>query len=69
MNIREWAYDEVAWGETDCACGCMKPAQLLYDGVPLTIECADLLLERQQAIAIAPRLREQLPWVWEGPRI
>lgn len=64
-------YDDVRWGIEPCTGHeeCTHMADLLYDGQPLCIECADLLLHRQNAIGRLPQLREQLPPLWEGPFI
>lgn len=62
MTIRrEWLASDVAWGDTLCATKCCTPAQLLLDGLPYCIACADLAIARLIAIAILPELREQLP--------
>ncbi len=56
------AYDDVVWGISECQRRpCSAAAELLYDGLPLCIACADRLLERQLAIAIEPRVRDLLP--------
>lgn len=44
----------------------MREAQLTVDRVPYCIECADALVERAEAIEIAPRLRELLPALTHG---
>lgn len=57
-----WAYDDVVWGSTECQRkACSRPAACLFDGLPLCIDDADELLERTQAVEIAPDLRELLP--------
>lgn len=57
-----WAYDDVVWGSTECQRkACSKPAACLLDGEPLCLDDADDALERVQAVAIAPQLRELLP--------
>lgn len=64
VDLHQRSYDEVHWGDTLCACGCCYPAQLLYDGLPMTIDCADRLLDRQLAFEIAPEKAHLLPDVW-----
>lgn len=57
-----WSYDQVTWGVTPCHGHCgMKPAELLDDGIPRCIDCADELLEWRQAVEEDPRLRDALP--------
>ncbi len=67
---RKWIYlySEVAWGIDGClgADNCMNRAECLFDGQPLCIDCADLLLERTVAITEVPRLRNELPPLWES---
>jgi len=64
---REWDWSEVSWGDTLCAARCMRPAQLLLDGLPYCIPCADRSIERLAAISILPRLRSELPPL--GPHV
>ncbi len=62
-----WAYHEIVWGSQGClgADDCMAPAACLYDGQPLCLDCADLLLERHLAIAERPELLTLLPPLWD----
>jgi hypothetical protein len=44
-----------------CIMRCARLAELLVDGEPYCIDCADEWLDRMQAIEIYPALRESLP--------
>lgn len=77
-TFRIWRAGEVVWGETMCeAPGCFRPAVLLADfdddrgrGVPLCVDDADVLLERQVVLAEfpGPVSRLALPDPWEHAR-
>lgn len=59
---REWDVDDVRWGVTGCSApNCEESAELLWDGEPFCIDCADLLLERLAALEFNPRANEFLP--------
>jgi hypothetical protein len=65
IDIRQWDYETVQWGDTLCAnrrCG--KVAEWLAEGLPVCSGCADELLERWVAIDLDPRLRWRLPTLW-----
>lgn len=40
---------------------CVQRAELWYDDLPMCIDCADELLERQIAISMYPDMRHLLP--------
>ena len=77
-TFREWRGDELVWGSTMCeAPGCFRYAEVLADydvrrdaGVPVCVDDADVLLERQVALAIAQDagVRAELPDPWELAR-
>lgn len=57
-----WRGDDIVPGSTECQRkSCSKPAEVVLDGLPLCIDDADSLLERVQAVELAPELRELLP--------
>lgn len=60
-------YETCAWGSQACVGmeECPGYAELLYDGQPLCIRCADLLLERHVAISETPQIAQQLPALWD----
>jgi len=59
---RHWEYSEVHWGVTGCSAPfCAEPAELLLDGDPLCIACADKVIERVEIVARYPGAREWLP--------
>lgn len=59
-------YDDVRWGDQLCELDrCMRPAEVLLNGVPTTIECADRAIERLEAVSVYPRMRELLPGLVE----
>lgn len=61
-----WDYDEVDWTSQRCyRCLFANVVELLVDGEPLCIGCADELVERVAAISIYPAMRETLPPLWE----
>lgn len=64
LRLEVW---EVRWGVAFCtgAESCARYAELLYDGQPLCIDCADLLLQRHVAISENPALLTSLPPLWE----
>ena len=74
--LRVWEYGAVRWGLTVCeAPGCFAVAAVLCDadewalrGVPLCLDCAGLMLERDAgwSIAVAAGLRlDEYPAVFE----
>ena len=70
--FRVWAGHHVAWGSTLCeAPGCLRPAEVLADvndagaGIPLCVDDADTLLERELAVIDGPRPPLELPDPWE----
>lgn len=62
-----YEYHEVRWGITPCRGQwvCQQMADLLFDGQPLCIDCADILWQRIHAIGLNPELRNQLPDLWD----
>lgn len=62
-NSSYWPNPElVPWGDVLCDLpGCARLAEGLYEGRPLCIGCADLVLERELAVQLVPRLRTILP--------
>ncbi len=64
---RLFEYHDVRWGVQFCTGRvlCYSLAELLYEGQPLCIDCADILLQRHVAISEAPQLLMMLPDLWE----
>jgi hypothetical protein len=61
-----WDYDEVMWGEQPCHyCFGRRMVELLLDGTPVCVPCADLIFDRIVAVSMLPRMRELLPPLWE----
>lgn len=64
LSVR-WRYEQVAWGMTEChRRRCSNAAELLYDGLPLCVDCADDLLERVHVLAVNPELAATMP-AWD----
>ena len=62
MLEQRWRFEQVAWGETECGRrGCSEPAELLLDGLPRCLDCADEEVERLEAVSLRPDFRELLP--------
>ena len=51
---------EIEWGYALCAYKCMRPADVLLDGLPLCIPCADATVDRANALGEQPSLRQIL---------
>lgn len=69
VSMRRFPEQAVVWGMTGCeAPSCLTPAALLYDferdagGVPLCLDCADRVLDRDIAVAVGDV--SQLPDIW-----
>ena len=43
----------------------MNLAECVYEDMPLCLDCADDLLDRQVAISLSPNIRGMLPQLWE----
>lgn len=55
-------YDDVTWGDQLClASNCMRVADVLLDGVPCCIPCADDVIERWIAVTMLPAIAQSLP--------
>lgn len=62
MNLYRPKSDDIAWGECVCSMKyCMALAECLFDDIPLCLDCADDLLDRQIAISLNPNMRQLLP--------
>lgn len=65
LTLLEWS--EVKWGIQPCTGRrtCYEMADLLFDGQPLCVDCADVYLQRIIAIGMNQTLRTLLPDLWD----